>query len=107
MTRREFLRRSAPLIAAGAVTPWFVEAIARRLFGPRRFWDMGAAAQKAAVCRGVDYAVGEDQTALVVIKTRDRGEWETQFAMDFRVHEVSLVKNAPHGHRFEIVKPVG
>lgn len=41
MTRREFLRRSAPLLAAGAVTPWFVEAVMRRLFPPKRYWDMG------------------------------------------------------------------
>ena len=41
MTRREFLRRSAPMVAAGLVTPWFVEAVMRRLFPPKRYWDMG------------------------------------------------------------------
>jgi hypothetical protein len=42
MTRREFLRRSAPMVAAGLVTPWFVEAVMRRLFPPQKYWDMGA-----------------------------------------------------------------
>jgi len=42
MTRREFLRRSAPMVAAGLVTPWFVEAVMRRLFPPKKYWDMGA-----------------------------------------------------------------
>ena len=105
MTRREFLRRSAPLIAAGAVTPWFVEAIARRLFGPRRYWDMGAARQKAVICRGMDEAVGEDQLSWVVLKTRDEGVWKVQ--MDFRVHEVSLVSKPPPGQVFRVYKPVG
>ena len=105
MTRREFLRRSAPLIAAGAITPWFVEAIARRLFGPRRYWDMGAAAQKAVVCRGMDCGSSPDRVELLVLKTRDWNKWDVQ--MDFRFLEVSFVKDPLPGHRFQIVKPVG
>lgn len=42
MTRREFLRRSAPLVAAGAVSPVFLAKIIQKLFGPKRYWDFGA-----------------------------------------------------------------
>lgn len=45
MTRREFLRRSAPLVAAGLVAPSFVEQLVWRLFGPKKYWDFGASDQ--------------------------------------------------------------
>ena len=135
MTRREFLRRSAPLIAAGAVTPWFVEAIARRLFGPRRYWDMGAARQKAVVChlpvqpvhgfrmevvnvgdqpirfQGVDEALGPDQTAILTMKTKDPGLFESR-QVDFRFWDVSFVRDPLPGQEFlhdrvSVYKPVG
>jgi len=102
MTRREFLGRSAPLLAAGLVTPWFVEAIARRLFGPKRYWDMGAARQKAVDCLGMDWATGPDVTAVVVSEPKSRGLWKME--MDFRVIEVSLVEKPLPGHVFQIIK---
>jgi hypothetical protein len=49
MTRREFLRRSAPLVAAGAVTPGFVTLLLQRLFPPKKYWDMGAAQPKGHI----------------------------------------------------------
>jgi hypothetical protein len=99
-----------------------VEAIARRLFGPRRYWDMGAASQKADICRygrieflnvsrepilfeGYDEALGPGQTAILTVKCQDRGEFEVQ--EDFRVWDVSFVKDPLPGREFLIAKPVG
>lgn len=42
MTRREFLRRSVPLVAVGAVAPEFVAGVLAERFPPKKYWDMGA-----------------------------------------------------------------
>jgi hypothetical protein len=41
LTRREFLYRSAPLVAAGVVAPSLMETLVYRLFGVNKYWDMG------------------------------------------------------------------
>jgi hypothetical protein len=102
MTRREFLRRSAPLVAAGAVTPPFVATVARMLFGKKRYWDMGAAHQKAVDCRyqGIDYAKGPSYGVEMVWQRDPVGN-------ALRVIEVSLVKEPLYpGHEFRVYRPV-
>jgi hypothetical protein len=40
ITRREFFKRTAPLVATGLVTPAFVSRLVFELFGPKKYWEL-------------------------------------------------------------------
>jgi len=68
MTRRDFFRRSAPIVAAAAVAP---SVLAGELYRPRPFWDIGASCHRRIQtlewdgvvtknCNGVFVCVGKN-----------------------------------------------
>jgi hypothetical protein len=54
MTRREFIKRSAPLIASGAVSLSFFEKLLAVLFGTKRYWDFGAIHKPELIWKSLD-----------------------------------------------------
>lgn len=96
LTRREFLRRSAPLIAAGVVSTSFAATVARKLFGPKKYWDMGVAHQKAVVRLGMDRSMIGDSTVVTFLDVNGQ---KYEIVMDYRITDVSFVKDPLPGYR--------
>lgn len=75
LTRRDFFRRSVPIVAAAAVAP---TALAQQLYTPKKYWDMGVAYKKGrdrfyVATDGTLYWFGEGNR---IMRSFDGVHWE-------------------------------